>query len=90
MTKYEVVINYDAPADSEDSTFRVLFERPSGEKTMMVSESLGGTVKAGNSHSETLGTVTVGPYTADIKVVPVEIHGGELMRLRSLELKAAN
>jgi len=89
-TKYEVIINYDAPADSEGSTFRVLFERPSGKKTMMASETLSGTVNAGNLHSETLGTVTVDPDTSAIKIVPVEIHGGELMRLRSLELKAAN
>jgi hypothetical protein len=29
----------------------------------------------------------VRPNVADIKNVPIEIHGGELMRLRSLQLK---
>jgi hypothetical protein len=90
MTKYEVVANYDAPADSDGGTFHVLFELASDKRTAMAPEIVTGTVKAGNSHSESLGTVTVGPYVADIKIVPVEIHGEELMRLRSLQLKPVN
>ena len=50
-------------------------------------EIVTGTVKAGNARSESLGMVTALGTLADIKVLPVEIHGGELMRLRSLQLK---
>jgi alpha-L-fucosidase len=86
-TKYEVIINYDAPADSAGSTFRVLFELAPQFKTAMGPEILTGTVKAGNSRSESLGTVTVRPNISDIKIMPLQIQGGELMRLRSLQLK---
>ena len=86
-SKYDVVVNYDAPAGSDGGTFRVLFELPPGERTAMAPEILTGTVRAGNAHGEALGTVTIGSYTANIKIVPVDIHGDELMRLRSLQLK---
>jgi hypothetical protein len=85
--KYEVVVNYDAPADSAGGTFRVLFELPPADKMMMGPEILTGAVKAGNSQSESLGIVTALPALAAIKIAPIEIHGNELMRLRSLELK---
>ena len=86
-SKYDVVINYDAPADSGGGTFRVLFELPPRERTAMAPEILTGTVKAGNSHGEALGMVSIGSYTAYIQIVPVDIHGDELMRLRSLQIK---
>jgi alpha-L-fucosidase len=88
--KYEVIINYDASADSASSTFRVLFELRPELTTAMGPEILTGTVKAGNSQTESLGTVSVWGTLACIKISPVEIHGGELMRLRNLQLKPVN
>ena len=83
-TKYEAIVNYDAPADSESGIYRVLFESP-GDPTAPA--TLAGTVKSGNGHSDSLGMVTVTTNLADIKIVAVDIHGSELMRLRSLQLK---
>jgi hypothetical protein len=83
-TRYELLIDYDAPAESAGGTFRVVFELPPG---IMGPEILTGTVKAGNSRLESLGTVTVLPVVNAIKIAPVRIHGDELMRLRSLQLK---
>jgi len=77
--KYEVTVNYDAAADSAGGAFRVVFEPPA--------TTLNGTVKAGNARSESLGTITVQRSLAGIKIEPISIHGGELMRLRSLQLK---
>ena len=92
FTQYEVSVNYDAPAESAGGTFRVLFELGPEFKKAMGPEILMGTVTAGNSKTEVLGRVPVYPVIAEIKIVPIEIHGGELMRLRSLQLKlvAAN
>jgi alpha-L-fucosidase len=92
FTQYEVSVNYDAPAESAGSTFCVLFELGPEFKKTMGPETLTGTVTAGNSQTEVLGRVPVYPVIAEIKIIPIEIHGGELMRLRSLQLKpvAAN
>ena len=87
FTQYEVSVNYDAPAESADGTFRVLFELGPQFKTAMGPETLTGTVTAGNSQTQVLGRVSVSPVVAEIKIMPVRIHGGELMRLRSLQLR---
>lgn len=87
LAQYEVVVNYDAPADSAGSTFRVQFDLGPNFKSAMGPETLTGTVSAGNSQSVSLGKVSLVPVVAEIKIVPVEIHGDELMRLRSLQLK---
>jgi hypothetical protein len=85
--KYEVIVNYDAAADSAGGTFRVQFELSPEARLTMAPEIVTGTVKAGNARSELLGTVTVQGTLAEINIVPVSIRGGELMRLRSLQLK---
>jgi alpha-L-fucosidase len=87
FTQYEVSVNYDAPTESAGSTFRVLFELGPQFKRAMGPETLTGTVMAGSSQTEILGRVPVYPAIAEIKIVPVEIHGGELMRLRNLQLR---
>jgi hypothetical protein len=85
--EYEVIANYDGPAGSAGSTFRVAFELGSDSKSATASEALTGTVEAGNSRAASLGKVTITPAVSEIKIVPVEIHGGELMKLRNLQLK---
>jgi len=87
ITNYEVIVNYDAPADSAGGTYRVTFELAPAYRMTVAPETLAGTVKPGNGQSESLGTVPVYPVTAEIRIVPIEIHGDELMRLRSLQLK---
>jgi hypothetical protein len=87
ITKYEVVVNYDAPAESAGGAYRVTFELAPADRMAMAPETLAGTVKSGNAQSESLGAVSVYPVTAEIRIVPIQIHGGELMRLRSLQLK---
>jgi hypothetical protein len=45
------------------------------------------TVKSGNFVREPLGRVTLAPGSYEFRVAAKEITGGELFRLRSLELK---
>jgi len=89
-TGYEVIANYDADADSEGNTFAVTFSLPEKNKSkMMLPESVSGVVKAGKQQAQSLGTVqcwfTGEPF--EIKVTAKEIKGGELFRLRKLELR---
>jgi alpha-L-fucosidase len=74
---YEVLINYVAPEDSAGGAFTVNFG----------SQILNGTVAAGNPQIVSLGRVSLKPGTFEIKVAATKIVGGELMRLRSLELQ---
>jgi len=85
-TKYEVIINYDAAAESAGGTFQVSFEVPAGQSAA-TGPVLPGTVMAGNGRSDSLGTVSVGAGIGYIKIAPVELHGLELMHLRGLQLK---
>jgi alpha-L-fucosidase len=72
---YEVTANYSAPGRA-GGTYAVSFG----------SQTLTGTVQAGATRGDSLGKVSLPPGTFDIKVSPVKMQG-ELMRLRSLELK---
>ena len=74
---YDVVINYVAEKGSEGSTYTVSFG----------SQTLDGTVKAGDPQVESLGHVSLKPGTFEIKVAPKEIKGGDLFNLRNIELK---
>jgi alpha-L-fucosidase len=74
---YEVSANYDAPEDSAGRTFTVSFG----------SQKLSGTVQANTNKNLPLGQVTLQPGTFEIKVAATKIIGGELFRLRNLELK---
>jgi hypothetical protein len=73
---FEVAITYDAPPGSEGGRFSVT----------LGPRSLPGTIHAGTSQSEALGRVVLEPGELEIAVVPVEIRGGELMRLRAVTL----
>ena len=89
-TGYEVIANYDAEADSAGNTFTVTFLLPEKNKSkMMLPESVSGVVKSGTQQTQSLGTVQCWfpgePF--EIKVTAKEIKGGELFRLRKLELR---
>jgi alpha-L-fucosidase len=74
---YEVLINYVASDDSAGGKFTV----------SLGAQQLEGIVKAGEPDIASLGTMTLEPGAFEIKVSPTQIHGDELFRLRSLELK---
>jgi alpha-L-fucosidase len=88
-TAYEVVVNYDADEASAGNTFTVTFALPEKDKHMMPGDSVTGTVKAGKQQTESLGKVHcwIPGEPFEIKVAPKEIKGGELFRLRKLELR---
>jgi alpha-L-fucosidase len=89
QTEYEVIANYDADAASAGNKFTVTFKLPEKMKLAMAPDSVTGVVKAGKQQSEAIGRVHCwaagDPF--EIKVAANEINGGELFRLRSLELK---
>jgi len=74
---YEVLVNYSAPEAPAGGTFTVSF----GPHT------LAGEVKPGTDQTVSLGRVLLEPGSFEIKITASQIHGGELFRLRSLELK---
>ena len=85
-TTYEVIANYDAEADSSGNRFDVTFDSPENRK---LTESVSGMVKPGRQQSESLGQIRWEdcgePF--EIKVTAKDIEGGELFRLRKLELR---
>ncbi|MDR3459598.1 MAG: alpha-L-fucosidase [Verrucomicrobiae bacterium] len=86
--EYEVTANYDADEGSAGGKFRVTFQLPEKSTSAMAPDSAFGVVKAGKSQATSLGAMrfwAVG--SAQIKIAPVTINGGELFRLRALELK---
>jgi alpha-L-fucosidase len=80
----EVVVNYDADEGSAGNTFTVTF---GSDKSPFATAS--GTVKAGKQETESIGRVHIfhAEEPFEIKVATREIKGGELFRLRKLELK---
>jgi hypothetical protein len=86
---YEVIVNYDADAASAGNTFTITFELPENEKHRMPPPVIQGTVKAGKQQSQVVGEI--GSLFANepfnIKVTAKDIKGGELFRLRKLELR---
>jgi len=86
---YEVSVNYDADEKSAGNTFTVTFLLPESQKDKMRPDSLEGTVKAGKQQTQSLGMVqcwSAGePF--EIKIAAKDIEGGELFRLRKLELR---
>ena len=77
VVTYEVSVNYTAPVDSAGGAFTVSFG----------SQVLSGEVKSGTNQIISLGRVSLPPGSFEIKISPAKITGGELLRLRSLELK---
>lgn len=74
---FDVSVVYDAEGASAGNTFEV---RAGGQ-------SLGAAVKAGQIQTVSPGRITLAPGQHEIIIAPVQIKGGELFRLRSLELK---
>jgi hypothetical protein len=79
-TRYEVLAVYDADPDSAGGTYMV----------KLGNASLPGSVKAGRDLQVSLGQVQLEAGPLDIEVMPREIKGAELMRLRSLVLKPSS
>jgi alpha-L-fucosidase len=75
-SRFEVSVVYDALAESAGSRFAV----------RVGSHKLAGTIRQGENVSASLGRVQLEPGTFEFQVVPEQIAGGELMRLRSLVL----
>ncbi len=73
---FDVSVVYDAQPGSAGSRYAV----------RLGSKHLAGTVKPGQDISAPLGRVRLEPGTFEIRVVPEQIEGGELMRLRSVVL----
>lgn len=89
-TNYEVIVNYDADADSAGNTFTVEFTRLEQSTIQMKSETVSGVVKAGKQQTEIVGRVScqyLPQENFQIEIRAGEIKNGELFRLRSLELK---
>ena len=74
---YEVAANYTAPEGSDGGAFAVSFG----------SQTLKGEVKSGTNQTGSLGRVSLVPGSFEMKVAATKINGGELFRLRHLELK---
>jgi alpha-L-fucosidase len=89
MTGFDVTVNYDADAASAGNTFTITFGLPEKYKHTMPPPSITGVVKPGKQQSEFVGAMDCmysgGPF--EIKVAAREIKGGELFRLRKLELR---
>jgi hypothetical protein len=85
--EYEVSVNYDAEADSAGNVFMVTFTQPDEAKSDAAAESLTGVVKPGKQQTQSLGRIRCGAGSyIEIVVTARQIKGGELFRLRRLEL----
>ncbi|HXT11487.1 MAG TPA: alpha-L-fucosidase [Candidatus Angelobacter sp.] len=88
-TVYEVTVNYDADEQSAGNTFTVTFELPEKYKHTMPPPSVTAAVKPGKQQSEVVGELPClyGGEPFEIKINAKEIKGGELFRLRKIELR---
>lgn len=77
---FELSVSYDATADSSGSRYTVEL----GE------QRLSGSVEHGQQLWTKLGRVQLKPGVFEIRVIPSDIHGEELMRLRSVVLTRVN
>jgi hypothetical protein len=86
---YEVFVNYDADENSTGNRFTVTFTQPDESKSDAAPDSLTGVVKPGKQQTESLGRIHCGDGGGYIEIVVTakEIKGGELFRLRRLELR---
>ena len=73
---YEVAVNYVAPENSAGGRFEVSFG----------SQILSGEIRPGTNQTTSLGPVVLSPGNFEIKIRATKINGGEMLRLRSLEL----
>jgi hypothetical protein len=73
---FDVAVSYDAVNGSSASRYIV----------QVGDERLTGSVDPGQQHWAKLGRVQLKPGAFEVRVLPAEIHAGELMRLRSVVL----
>jgi hypothetical protein len=75
---YDVSATYDAEPNSVGNTFALT----------VGDQQVKGTVEPGVIRTAALGRISLKPGSSEMKIVPVELKGGELMQLRTLELRA--
>ena len=75
---FEVLVTYDAEPDSAGNTF----ELTAGN------QKLQGTVAAGLIRTNALGRISLTSGSSELRISPVVLKQGELMQLRTVELKA--
>jgi alpha-L-fucosidase len=75
---FEVLVTYDAEPDSTGNTF----ELTAGN------QKLQGTVAAGLIRTNALGRISLTSGSSELRISPVVLKQGELMQLRTVELKA--
>jgi alpha-L-fucosidase len=73
---FDIWADYDGPVDAIGGTFSV----------RVGTNTLSGIVQQGEKRGLKLGTINLPMGTFELQVVPEQIHGSELMRLRSLTL----
>ncbi len=76
-TKFEASVTYDADRESQDNTFALSI----GEHQLV------GKVRPGTIQTVALGEISVPAGSSEIRIVPATLKGGELMQLRTLELR---
>ena len=77
---FEVSVTYDAEADSAGNTFVL----------MAGNQKLPGSVTAGLIRTNALGRISLASGSSEIRISPVALKQGELMQLRTIELKAVS
>jgi hypothetical protein len=75
---FEVLVTYDAEPDSAGNTF----ELTAGK------QKLQGAVAAGLIRTNALGRISLTSGSSELRISPVALKQGELMQLRTVELKA--
>jgi hypothetical protein len=75
---FDVSVTYDAELDSAGNTFTLT----AGD------QKLQGTVAAGLIRTNALGRISLAAGASEIRISPVALKHGELMQLRTVELKA--
>jgi alpha-L-fucosidase len=88
--EYEVLVNYDADESSAGNAFTVTFTPPQESDSDTTPHSVTGVVKPGKQQTESLGRIHCGAAGGEyfeIVLTAKKINGGELFRLRRLELR---
>jgi alpha-L-fucosidase len=75
---FEVLVTYDAEPDSAGNTFELMAGK----------QKLQGTVAAGLIRTNALGRISLTSGSGELRISPVALKQGELMQLRTVELKA--
>ena len=76
QSSFEVLLDYDGPVDSTGGMFTLT----------LGTNRLSGVVQQGEKRAVKLGNLNVQPGSFELKLAPEQIHGSELLRLRSITL----